>query len=527
MQNTFTCIDDIVKKYNIEFTEEDKKNSDIIVDIFNGKVVLQYTYPKEIVNIFGLYYNYCLKDVETMKKCFMSAIMRNSIHAAFNLSNYYLSINNFIEAAKYLKPLVNSGHIETHYRMGCIYYFQAKSTNNLDHQNAYYNQMTTYFEIAIKGNFMDAANFLGNFYGIKKDFVKAKHYLTISANANNIKGIYKLANYYLFIEKKYDEMKNLFNTAIEHGCGKSAYSLGNFYKNIEKNYEEMEKCYIKGKELGHVLSTYELGLYYEYQENDSEMVKCYVICLKKGYVMGGIKLSNYYFKNKQVAQLKKTFSYINKIKHPLGYITLANYYYMLENNVKKMHHYFVKAYNLPVYICSITKESFNSKALVMYSLGKYYEKNGKDYQAAERCYLKSFEEKFKQASYSLGYLYQNYIHNYTLMKKYYDIAITECNHSDALNEMIKYYYEIDKNPTLMWSYYNQGVKSKIKINTSIIINYIVSKLVSAEKKDDCMICYEEKDMYFSNCENHSMCKDCSIKLYLSPCPYCRKRRREE
>ena len=525
MQDTFTCIEDIAVKYNIEFSEDEKKNSGVIVDIFNGKLPLQYTYIKEIVNIFGLYYYHCVKDIETAKKCFMSAIMRKSVKAVFNLANHYRSINEFEEAIKYLKPLANSGNYEANHRIGFVYNCYANTINDVEHRNFYYNEMAKYCEIAIKVNFIESANFLGHFYVFKKDSAKTKYYFTISANANNVIGIRNLANYYYYLEKNNDEMKRLLNKGIELNDGESAFQLGNFYKIVEQNYQEMEKCYIKGMELGDMKSTVYLGVYSQKEKKEKEMLKCYFICLKKGYSSVAITLANY-FKDKNLSLSKKFLVYASKLKNPWGYIELGNHYHLIEKNVKKMHYYYTKAYNLPDYVCKLTNKHSNSNGIVMSNLGIYYE-NNKNYQAAERCYLKSFEEKNKQVSYLLGHLYQYNIHNHTLMKKYYDIAIKECKNSQALNDMLKYYSETEKNPRMMWHYYNNGIRLKFNVDNSIIIKYINSKLVSAEKKDDCMICYEEKDMYFSNCENHAMCKDCSIKLYLKPCPYCRKRPNEQ
>ncbi len=44
--------------------------------------------------------------------------------------------------------------------------------------------------------------------------------------------------------------------------------------------------------------------------------------------------------------------------------------------------------------------------------------------------------------------------------------------------------------------------------------------------DDCMICYETKDLYEHKCANHSLCLGCyhqlvHIKLD-NKCPYCRQ-----
>jgi hypothetical protein len=52
---------------------------------------------------------------------------------------------------------------------------------------------------------------------------------------------------------------------------------------------------------------------------------------------------------------------------------------------------------------------------------------------------------------------------------------------------------------------------------------IMSKLKSANQKDECMVCYEEnKKMYYTSCNRHYICCECSIKLFEKKCPMCRQ-----
>ncbi len=524
MQEEFTCIDDIQYTYNIEFSDIEKEQTDVILDIFNKKISLQYTYPSEIVNIFGIYYRFHLKDTETMKKCFLSAIMRNNDRSRFNLANYYYCNKDFINAIKYLKPLVEKENLEAMHCFGNYYYYWGENTNDNDFRTFCSQQMEKYLHKAIEKNYMKSANFLGSLYSLKKDYVKSKHYYTVSAYSDNIIGIISLANYYINIEKKYDEVKLLLNKAINFGEQNAAFILANFYKDVEKNEEEMIKNYIKAIELGHIDSIYQLGLYYQSKEDYKNMIKYYMICIKKGHISGVNNLYYYYKNNNNNDLAKKILIYASKLKNPLGYINLAKHYYS-EENIKKMHYYYNKAYNLPKYICPIKKININPRSHVMFYIGEYYEQT-KNYQAAKRCYLRAFEENFSLASYALGKLYQHFIHNYDLMKKYYDISIKEYKCSTSLNNMIEYYAGIN-NLRSIRIYYSIGVNLKLKVDKTILVKYMISKMIPAGRKEDCMICYEEHEMFFSNCENHPMCMKCSMKLYLSPCPYCRKRPREE
>jgi hypothetical protein len=48
-------------------------------------------------------------------------------------------------------------------------------------------------------------------------------------------------------------------------------------------------------------------------------------------------------------------------------------------------------------------------------------------------------------------------------------------------------------------------------------------LKSANKEDECMVCYEEnKKMYYTSCNRHYICFECSVKLFEKKCPMCRQ-----
>ena len=45
---------------------------------------------------------------------------------------------------------------------------------------------------------------------------------------------------------------------------------------------------------------------------------------------------------------------------------------------------------------------------------------------------------------------------------------------------------------------------------------------SANIEDECMVCYENKKMYYTSCNRHYICCECSIKLFEKKCPMCRQ-----
>ena len=40
--------------------------------------------------------------------------------------------------------------------------------------------------------------------------------------------------------------------------------------------------------------------------------------------------------------------------------------------------------------------------------------------------------------------------------------------------------------------------------------------------DECFVCYNTSEMYYTNCNYHYICIDCSLKLFEKVCPMCRQ-----
>lgn len=517
----------IEETFNFKFTDKQKTYNDIILDIFNNKITLKYTYSKEIVHIFGLYYRFCIKDFETMKKCFHSAIMRNSDEAKNSLAEYYYHIKEYYNAIHFLEQIIDK-NAQTLLGLAKCHHMSITELNNNFNDQYHYKKMVKYCTNIIELGHMTGANYLGDFYSNKKEYEHSTYYYSLSVRNNNIEGIIKLATYYITVEKNYDEMKKLYQKAIDLGSGIACYYFGEYYKKIDKNFEEMEKYFRKGVELGDIKSTFVLASYYDtHKKNETEMVQMFFRCMKHNYApaTSAFNLFRYYQTNGKIDLSKAILIWSLKFKDPRTYIYLAVYYENIEGNYAKMHKYYLKAFNAPPFKCPIRNIILDVKSIAMLSIAKYYQ-DIQNYNAAIRCYLYAFNHKQPLASYYLGAIYKDNIKNYELMKKYYDIAINQHLNTQAMNDILTYYIDIEKNPQQMWNYYKQARRLNINFDFKIIYNYTISKLVPAQKQEECIICYQEKDMYFSNCENHPMCMDCSYKLYLTPCPYCRKRPRE-
>jgi hypothetical protein len=566
MQAEFNCITDIENKYNYKFTEIEKKcGIDIILDIFNNKLVFKYTYSSEILNLFGIYY-FSIKDFKNMLHCVLIPISKNFDPAKINLAYYYFSIKEYFNAIHYLEDIANKGN-----RQAIMYilrtYKELSKDKPIRDRDQYFETMKKYCVIAIKAKYMESALFMANFCVEEKKYQQAKLYFTFTYNAKYTDGIRHFGHYFRDIEKNYDKMKQMYHKSVSLNDTIAIICLGKYYQEIEKNYDEMKKVYQKGIDLGDtlsmcnlakyyqdieknydqterlytqaantgcVLASFNLALLYKSQNKETLMLKYYFICLKKQYSPAAFELSKYYKHTNRGELAKQCLIYNIKSKTPMSYILLGVYYEKVENNLSKMHKYFTKAFNLPDYKCPIDGTICNPKATVMNFIGEYYVEKVKDYAAGERCLLYAFQNKDTHTlfnlnvAYKLGSLYESHLHNYDLMKKYYDIAIKQDRDVNALNAILKYYVDVEPIPQAMWSYYDIGSTLKINnINGDIIKSYIQSKLVSAKKTEDCMICYQEKEIYYSNCEKHAMCVDCSVRLFRSPCPYCRKRPRED
>jgi len=74
----------------------------------------------------------------------------------------------------------------------------------------------------------------------------------------------------------------------------------------------------------------------------------------------------------------------------------------------------------------------------------------------------------------------------------------------AIKNLGIYYKDIEQNYDMMKKY------------------YLMSKLKSTNIEDECKVCYENKKMYYTSCNRHYICNECSVKLFEKKCPMCRQ-----
>ena len=162
---------------------------------------------------------------------------------------------------------------------------------------------------------------------------------------------------------------------------------------------------------------------------------------------------------------------------------------------------------------NITQYKENNNLLVW--IGNYYYEIEKNYDKMKEYYLMAIEKGILDAMNSLGLYYENIEKNYDKMKKYYLMAIQK-GHSNAKKDIIKITTPLER----YILYKEKDIPFEEEITNGIHIYN--NKLNKFSKIDECGICIENnKECILLNCFGHYVCKDCYIKLYDKPCPFCR------
>jgi hypothetical protein len=232
----------------------------------------------------------------------------------------------------------------------------------------------------------------------------------------------------------------------------------------------------------------------------------------------------------------------------INYIGL--YYEFVEKNYDEMKKYYIILIDYTKY-----NPSDYASYSALYNLGNYYKNIEKNYDMMEKYYLMLLDNCVNNGNNlelhsiktfimnTLGSYYEKIKDNYDLMKKYYLMAIDNATHVAAnetsnqasyyaMNNLGNYYHRIEINEDLMKKYYMMAIENGNKTAMTNLSNYYselsmkylgMSKLKSANIKEECCICYgENKNMYYTHCNNHYICVDCSIKLMDKKCPLCRQ-----
>ncbi len=400
----FQSLDEIRNTYNIKFTNDECKHSEIIINVFNNKVyyVSDISDPV-LLNFMGKYYQNIKKNYQTMIVFYLSAI--------------------------------HKGYRESMYRLGHYYRYTVPPTDFTT------MLMKKYFILASEKGCATSMEELGHFYKhVKNDYELMKKYYSMAADNGNTQAMYKLGNHYLETEQppNYVLMKKYYLMAIDNGHTQAMVQMGKYYKYVEQppNYELMEKYYL--------------------------------MAIDNGIIEAMLELSSYYHS-------------INNIELKKKYLLMA---------------------------------SDKGSPWAMHVLGLTY-RNEQKYDLMVKYFHMAIYLEYPDAMYSLAiYYYYLNVKNEELMMKYLKMAAAK-GHIKSIVFIINYHKHIIKSTDteLINIYYLMGIN-------------IVKQNLKMASNDDCIICYDKKDLYENQCKNHSMCIDCYFQIvYLDndkKCPYCRQ-----
>ncbi len=395
----------ILLKQNIDkfrkFIDKIEKNESIM-----KKIKFNETY----IYIRGLYY-ICNKEYAKMVELFKG---KKNPHMYNLLSYYYMYINrNDYNVIKYSKKSIALGNNIGYYILG-IYY---RKTNNI-------YLMKKYLKKAIDLGIIYAANRLTNFYTyVENNKNIAIKYIDIGMEYKNPYSIIQYAEYYIKLIDKGDSLQNGNN-----GFAKSKYIdlVINYYK--------------KAIELDNVIAMNGLGYFYDhYIKNYSMAEKYYLMAIENGLSIAMVNLGSYY------ANIEKNIYYAKKY-----YIDAANKYNILAfNNLCNLYEYRIEYLNTVInglytrlswggdmYLPILQKKIHKAQDKMLYYY--YYTIN---YEYFSNIY---FED--------IGY-YESMCKNYI----YTDASYIYNDGPDKIikntkEKLLKYYTEIEKNPSIYNSY---------------------------------------------------------------------------
>jgi TPR repeat protein len=138
--------------------------------------------------------------------------------------------------------------------------------------------------MAIENGNSTAMNNLGDYYvDIEKNYDEAIKYYLMAIENGNSDAMNNLGYYYENYEINYDKAEKYYLMAIENDNSTAMVNLGNYYQNVAKNYDLMMKYYLLAIENGNSDAMNNLGYYYvNIEKNYDEAIKYYLMAIKNG-----------------------------------------------------------------------------------------------------------------------------------------------------------------------------------------------------------------------------------------------------
>lgn len=294
--------------------------------------------------------------------------------------------------------------------------------------------------------------------------------------------------------------------------------MGEVYS-IFKQQKQIRTLITKTKN-NDISAMHELAEYYKLIEDIPKYQLYLGMACNQGDLNAMIKLSKYY-----LYKLKKYYHIVYETKMEI--YSLMAYNKGNKQSLTSLIEYFVKK-NDDIKVEQYCLQLYNDEY-----------KTNKNINAL--LYLINYYQTRKNTSGVIKYgliLMNENVYWTTLIISYFK----ESNLEDKFDQIEKYYKIAYKNGLKeaiidLATYFNQNRINKkdmfFEIATKNNDTYTIQKLQSLYKDiyrnlkiegkiEECMICYEEKQMYSTRCNLHCICHDCIDILYDKPCPMCRQ-----
>jgi TPR repeat protein len=221
--------------------------------------------------------NYMAKgQIDEMMELYNMAITKGGCIAAYNMASYYsMYKKDYAKMIEYATISADLGHLEAMYLLGDYY---EKNSINYPLMEKYKLMSLTY-----KNNTRKLAiiKSLIDYYMRTAQYAKMKHYLLIAIKKKDVDSMYRLGDYYMKVEEKYELAMTYFEMAIKLGHSDSMVKLGIIYRVILENYKCMKHCFDMAVWKNNVEALYQLGDYYESIQNYKLMEKYYTMAVSR------------------------------------------------------------------------------------------------------------------------------------------------------------------------------------------------------------------------------------------------------
>lgn len=210
------------------------------------------------MNNLGCYYNNIQRNRVKMEKYHLMGIEHGDEYSMTNLGLYYSDVEyNYGLMEKYLGMAIEKGHTKAMCYLAKHYY---------THRN--FEKMKTYYLMAIDKKCTTAMLALGQYYEqCENNIDLAKKYYLMMVELGNSDGMLKMARLHAKT-KEYNEMKQFYVSASDHGNKTAMFELANHYECVEHNIVEMKKYLMMAIKNGDNISLGYLADYYLYKEDN-------------------------------------------------------------------------------------------------------------------------------------------------------------------------------------------------------------------------------------------------------------------